>query len=85
MVTSSSNECSDETFFVRLSSPSNATLAVSQGTGTILSDDTNQSALVAVTNPANRAVFADGTDITVEATARDPSRRQARAVGMGME
>jgi len=65
-------EEADETFFVDLSGATNASVATSRGTGTILNDDTNQPPTVSITRPVNRATFPANEAILIEAVATDP-------------
>jgi uncharacterized repeat protein (TIGR01451 family) len=67
----------DETFFLNLSNPVDATLAKTQAVGTILNDD-NAPPTVSITNPVNGAAFTVGTNILIEATASDPDGSVAK-------
>lgn len=55
---------SDETFFVNLTSPTNATISDSQGVGTIKNDDTSANADMAVTKTAGSSIVVAGNNIT---------------------
>jgi CSLREA domain-containing protein len=57
-VTADATTETDETFFVNLSSPTNATISDSQGLGTITNDDTDVS--VAISSPVAASVAEDG-------------------------
>ncbi|MBI3417306.1 MAG: DUF11 domain-containing protein [Verrucomicrobia bacterium] len=63
----------DESFFVALKNPVNATIERPQGQGTILNDDAGNSPPfgVAITSPANRSTFPPNADIAIKATASD--------------
>jgi len=63
----------DETFFVNLSTPVNAIIAIGTGVGTIRNDDSaaNQPPSVRIINPANGAAFTAPAEVSVTVDAFD--------------
>jgi uncharacterized repeat protein (TIGR01451 family) len=61
----------NETFFLLLENPTNATISRVRGQGTILNDDTNLPPMVFVKNPKSGVLFSSEADIQITAEAID--------------
>lgn len=62
----------DESYFVNLANPVNATIARNQAVGTIINDDANTPPSISITKPSDGTVFSAGADILIQAVATDP-------------